>query len=179
MSESRAAIRYAKAILDLAVDKKATGAVEKDMRSIVATMSDSRELRQMLSSPVISEATKKETLLMIFKGSHAISEGLIGMLVDNKRVSILNEVALKFIILNEQQKGKDVAYVTTAVPMDAAMEKKVLKQVTALTGKEVTIENTIDDNIIGGFVLRVGDLQYDASIANKLNSLKREFTNSL
>lgn len=179
MSESRAAIRYAKAILDLAVDKKATDAVEKDMRSIVATISDSKGLRQMLSSPVISGATKKETLLMIFKGSHAISEGLISMLVDNKRVSILNEVALKFIILNEQQKGKDVAYVTTAVPMDAAMEKKVLKQVTTLTGKEVTIENTVDENIIGGFVLRVGDLQYDASIANKLNNLKREFTNSL
>lgn len=179
MSESRAAIRYAKAILDLAVDKKATDAVEKDMRSIVATISDSKELRQMLSSPVISGAIKKEVLLKIFKGSNAISEGLIGMLVDNKRVSILNEVALKFIILNEQQKGKDVAYVTTAVPMDAAMEKKILKQLTSITGNKVTIENTVDENIIGGFVLRVGDLQYDASIANKLNNLKREFTNSL
>ena len=179
MNESRAAIRYAKAILDLAVDKKATDAVEKDMRSIVATISDSKELRQMLSSPVISGATKKEVLLKIFKGSNAISEGLIGMLVDNKRVSILNEVALKFIILNEQQKGKDVAYVTTAVPMDAAMEKKILKQLTTITGNELTIENTVDENIIGGFVLRVGDLQYDASIVNKLNNLKREFTNSL
>ncbi len=179
MSESRAAIRYAKAILDLAVGKKATDSVEKDMRSIVATISDSKELRQLLSSPVISGVTKKEVLLKIFKGSHAISEGLIGMLVDNKRVAILNEVALKFIILNEQQKGKDVAYVTTAVPMDAAMEKKILKQVTTITGNEVTIKNTIDEDIIGGFVLRVGDLQYDASIANKLNNLKREFTNSL
>jgi len=179
MNESRAAIRYAKAILDLAVDKKATDAVEKDMRSIVATISDSKELRQMLSSPVISGATKKDVLLKIFKGANAISEGLIGMLVDNKRVSILNEVALKFIILNEQQKGKDVAYVTTAVPMDAAMEKKILKQLTTITGNELTIENTVDENIIGGFVLRVGDLQYDASIVNKLNNLKREFTNSL
>lgn len=179
MGESRAAIRYAKAILDLAVDKKATDAVEKDMRAIVATFSDSKELRQLLSNPVISGTTKKEVLLEIFKGSHAISEGVIGMLVDNKRVSILSEVALKFIILNEQHKGKDVAYVTTAVAMDAAMEKKVLKQVNAITGNKVTIENTVDENIIGGFVLRVGDIQYDASIANKLNNLKREFTNSL
>ena len=149
------------------------------MRSVIATVSDSDELRQMLASPVISGAKKKDILLKIFKGSHTISEGLIGMLVDNKRVAILNEVALKFIILNEQQKGKDVAYVTTAVPMDAAMEKKILKQVTTITGNEVTIENTVDESIIGGFVLRVGDLQYDASIANKLNNLKREFTNSL
>lgn len=179
MSDSRAAIRYAKAILDLAVDKRATDAVEKDMRSVLATISDSAELRQLLSSPVISGAKKKDILLKIFKGSHAISEGLIGMLVDNKRVSILNEVALKYIILNEQQKGKDVANVTTAVPMDAAMEKKVLEQVAKITGNKVTVENTVDENIIGGFVLRVGDLQYDASIANKLNNLKREFTNSL
>lgn len=179
MSESRAAIRYAKAILDLAVDNKATDAVEKDMRSIVGTISESKELRDMLASPVISNTAKKEALHKIFKGSNAISEGLTTMLVDNKRVAILNEVALKYIILNEQLKGKDVAFLTTAVPMNAALEKKVLKQVTSITGKEVTIENKIDESIIGGFVLRVGDLQYDASIANKLNNIKREFTNSL
>ncbi len=179
MNESRAAVRYAKAILDLAADKKATDAVEKDMRSIVTTVSDSKELRQMLSSPVITGTAKKDILSKIFKKSHAISEGLIALLVENKRISILNEVALKYIIINEQLKGKDVAYVTTAVPMDAAMEKKILKQVTNITGNEVTLENTVDENIIGGFVLRVGDLQYDASIANKLNNLKREFTNNL
>ncbi len=179
MSESRAAIRYAKAILDLAVENKATDAVENDMRSIVSTISESKDLRDMLASPVISGQVKKEILGKVFKGSHAISEGLINMMVDNKRISILNEVALKYIILNEQLKGKDVAYVTTAVPMTAALEKKVLKQVTSLTGNEVTIENKVDESIIGGFVLRVGDLQYDASIANKLNNLKREFTNSL
>jgi F-type H+-transporting ATPase subunit delta len=166
MNESRAAVRYAKAILDLAADKRVTDAVEKDMRSIVTTVSDSKELRQMLASPVITGTAKKDILSKIFKNSHAISEGLIALLVENKRISILNEVALKYIIINEQLKGKDVAYVTTAVPMDA-------------TGNEVTLENTVDENIIGGFVLRVGDLQYDASIANKLNNLKREFTNNL
>ncbi|AZQ59660.1 ATP synthase F1 subunit delta [Maribacter sp. MJ134] len=179
MSESRAAIRYAKAILDLAVDNKATDVVEKDMRAVVATVSESKELRDMLASPVISSTSKKEALHKIFKGSNAISEGLITMLVDNKRVAMLNEVALKYIILNEQLKGKDVAFVTTAVPMNATLEKKILKQVTSITGKEVTIENKVDESIIGGFVLRVGDLQYDASIANKLNNIKREFTNSL
>lgn len=179
MSESRAAIRYAKAILDLATENKAAEAVEKDMRSIVSTVSESRELRDMLASPVIGSATKKKVLTEIFKGSHAISEGLIFMMVDKKRISILNEVAFKYIILNEQLKGKGVAYVTTAVPMNDAMEKKILKQVTDLTGNQVTLENTVDEGIIGGFILRVGDLQYDASIANKLNNLKREFTNSL
>lgn len=179
MSNSRAALRYAKAILDLATDNKVTEAVEKDMRSVVGTISGSKELRDMLSNPVISGSAKKKVLKDIFKGGHAISEGLMNMLVDNKRVSILNEVALKYIILNEDLKGKDVAYVTTAVPMNGSLEKQVLKQVASITGNEVTLENKVDESIIGGFILRVGDLQYDASISNKLNNLKREFTNSL
>jgi F-type H+-transporting ATPase subunit delta len=179
MSESRAALRYAKAILEMAKEKKSLDAVEKDMRSIVSTISNSKELIGVLSSPVVSGALKKKALMEIFKGCHAITEGSISMLVDNRRIGMLNEVAFKYIILNEQLKGKGVAYVTTAVPLNAAMEKKVLEQVNNITSNEITIENKIDESIIGGFVLRVGDLQYDASIANKLNTIKREFTNSL
>ena len=179
MSESRAALRYAKAILDMAKENKALDAVEKDMRSIASTISDSKELKDVLASPVVSGASKKKALAEIFKGSHAITDGSIAMLVDNNRIGMLNEVALKYIILNEQLKGKDVAFVTTAIPLDAAMEKKVLQQVASITGNQVTIENKIDESIIGGFILRVGDLQYDASIANKLSNIKREFSNSL
>lgn len=179
MSNSRAAIRYAKAILDLAVENKATDAVENDMRSVVSTISGSKELQEFLASPVIKGSAKKEALLSLFKGSNKIAKGSISMLVDNKRIAMLNEVALKYIILNEQLKGTDVAFVTTAVPLTADLEKKVLAQVAQLTGNTVTVENKIDQSIIGGFVLRVGDLQYDASISNKLSNLKREFTNSL
>jgi len=88
-------------------------------------------------------------------------------------------VALKYIILNEELKGKGIAYVTTAIPLSAELEKKVLAQVSKLTGNKVTIENKVDQSIVGGFILRVGDLQYDASISNKLNTIKREFTKSL
>jgi len=179
MKDTTAAIRYAKAILDIAVDNKATDAVEKDMRAVVKTISDSKELKDLLASPVVKGEDKKNALSMIFKGSHAITEGMIKLLVDNKRVGMLNEVALKFIILNEQLKGQDVAVVTTAVPLTKDLEKKVLAKVAGITGNKVTIENKLDESIIGGFVLRVGDLQFDASVANKLSNLKREFTNSL
>lgn len=179
MNDTRAAIRYAKAILDIAVDNKATAAVENDMRSMVKTISDSKELKDMLASPIVRSEVKKKALNGIFKGVHAISEGMIKLLVDNKRIGMLNEVALKYIILNEQLKGQDVAVVTTAVPLTKELEKKVLVQVAQLTGNEVTVENKIDESIIGGFILRVGDLQFDASVANKLSNLKREFTNSL
>lgn len=176
MNESRAALRYAKAILNMAIENKCTDAVEKDMRSVVATIIDSSELQELLASPVIKGEAKKNALTEIFKGSHSIFDGLISILVDNKRVSLLGAVAEKYIILNEELKGQGVAFVTTAVPLTADLEKKVLAEVAKITGNKVTIQNKIDESIIGGFVLRVGDLQFDASIANKLNGLKREFT---
>lgn len=179
MNQNRAAIRYAKATLDFAIEKKAADAVEKDMREISATISESNELEKLLESPVVKSEVKKNALLAVFKDSSEITKGLIETLISNKRVAMLQEVAFKYIILHEKLKGEDVAYVTTAVPLTADLEKKLLAEVSKITGNKVTIENKIDESIIGGFVLRVGDLQYDASIANKLNSLKREFTNSL
>lgn len=178
MSDTRAALRYAKAVLDLAVDQKATAAVENDMRSITETIADSRELRAMLASPIINGESKKEVLNAIFKEGGQI-KGLLKTLTDNKRIGLLNEVALKYIILNEDLKREGVAYVTTAVPLTPELEKKMLQQVAKITDNNVSIENKIDESIIGGFILRVGDLQYDASVANKLNNIKREFSNSL
>ncbi|MDF0714745.1 ATP synthase F1 subunit delta [Muricauda sp. 334s03] len=179
MNQNRAAIRYAKATLDFAVEKKAADAVEKDMREIAATLAENVELQNVLESPIIKAEVKKNTLLEIFKGANEITKGLLQTMISNKRIAMLQEVAYKYIILHEKLKGEEVAYVTTAVPLTSDLEKKILETVTKATGNKVTLENKIDESIIGGFVLRVGDTQYDASIANKLNGLKREFTNSL
>lgn len=179
MSDSRAATRYAKAVLDFAMEQKAADKVEKDMKDIIATIAESNELKQVLSSPVVKSEIKKASLKAIFKDGGQITMGLLDTLMANKRLDLLNEVALKYIAQYEQRKGEDVAYVTSAVPLTKALEDKILAQVASLTGKKVTLENKVDEALVGGFVLRVGDLQYDASIASKLKSLKREFTNSL
>ena len=179
MNQNRAAIRYAKATLDFAVERKAADAVEKNMRDIATVISENVELQHVLESPVVKAEVKKNTLLEIFGDANEITKGLIQTLLDNKRISMLQEVAFKYIILHEKRKGEKVAYVTTAIPLTAELEKKILAEVIKATGNKATIENKVDENIIGGFVLRVGDTQYDASIANKLNGLKREFTNSL
>jgi len=73
--------------------------------------------------------------------------------------------------------GTQVATVTTAVPLTKDLETKVLEKVKEITGSDATLVNKIDESIIGGFILRVGDLQYNASIAHQLNSLKRDFSN--
>ncbi len=178
MNESRAAIRYAKAALEHAIESKASKAVEEDMRSILETLEGSPELGEVLASPVLTGDQKKNVLLNIFEKSDKITKNLLVLLVENKRIAYLWDVAGKYIYLNDLLKGEKIAQVTTAVPLTADLEKQLLKRVQGLTGNKVALENTVDKNIIGGFILRIGDMQFNSSIAHQLNKLKREFTNS-
>ena len=180
MSGSKAGIRYAKAVLQHAIDSNDASIVFDDMQSVQSTLAGSKELRAVLKSPVIKAVDKKEALLTIFSGTSEIVKSLINILVDNKRVSILGAVSESYIYLYNESKGVKVAKVTTAVPLSEALEQQILVKVKEMTGSaSVTIENSIDESIIGGFMLRVGDLQYNASIANQLGNLKREFSKSI
>jgi F-type H+-transporting ATPase subunit delta len=98
-------------------------------------------------------------------------------LFENKRFEILEYIAIEYGKLFDIQNDVEVAKVTTAIPMDAALEAKVLTKIATFSNKKITIENTIDPAIIGGFILRIGDKQYNASVANRLQVLKRELSN--
>ncbi|MGM5469195.1 ATP synthase F1 subunit delta [Flavobacteriaceae bacterium LMO-SS05] len=176
MAGTRAALRYAKAVLSLASDQKAAEAVNKDMKQIVNAIAESKDLRDMLLNPVVRSSVKKTVLNEVFKNSNTITENLIITLIANKRIALLGDVASKYNQLYDTLRGTQIAKVTSAVPLTEALKTKVLAKVKELTGNEVEVINVIDENILGGFILRVGDIQYNASIANKLNNLKREFT---
>lgn len=176
MAGTRAAIRYAKAVLSLATDQNVAEAVNNDMKLIASAISENEELGQVLKSSVIKSDVKKSALTQIFPNLNTISSGLFDVLVSNKRIDILQEVASKYSVLFDEQNGKEVATVTTAVPMTNELEVKVLAKIKELTNKAVELENIVDESILGGFILRVGDKQYNASIANKLNKLRREFS---
>ncbi|NNE32392.1 MAG: ATP synthase F1 subunit delta [Winogradskyella sp.] len=176
MSGSRAAIRYAKAVLSLATDQKSAEAVNSDMKLITSTIGQSEDLSQMLQSPVVRSSDKKAVLTSVFKNANVATTNLIDTLISNKRLALLNDVAASYTQLYDQMRGTQVATVTTAVPLTDDLKSKVLAKVKELTGKEAEVENIIDESILGGFILRVGDIQYNASIANKLDKLKREFT---
>ena len=97
---------------------------------------------------------------------------------ENKRISMLESIAKQYTIIFDYYKHIQVAKVTTAVPITAAIEKKVLAKIKDLTGEKANLENVVNPDILGGFILRVGDVQYDASISNYLSELKKEFDNS-
>ncbi len=178
MRESRAAIRYAKAVLSLSLDLKQADKVNEDMLLMYSTIDGSKELQSLLKSPVVKSNVKKSALLAIFSNIDKTSQSLINQLIDNKRLSLLSEVAKQYTILFDLSKGSEIAKVITAVPLTKELEQKILAKVKEITGKNVTLENTIDPTIIGGFILRVGDKQFDASISGKMNNLRRELINT-
>lgn len=173
---SRAALRYAKAILNTAVEQKIESQINDEMKLIDETVDGSKELQTLLKSPIVKSSVKKEILSKIFNGkTSTLSNSLIDVLIENNRLPLLDKVASSYNIIYDHLKGKEVAQVTTAVPLNDALKQKVLAKVKEITGKEASIKNIVDTSIVGGFVLRVGDIQYDASIANKLQTLKRQF----
>ena len=176
MSGSRAAHRYAKAILSLAIEQNKETEVNNDMVFIANTLEENQELQLFLNSPVLKSEIKKAALKEIFSSKiSVISSSLLDLLLENKRITILLDVAKKYTVIFDTFKGKEVAYVTSAVALTNDLNTQILDKVKALTGKNATIENTVNPDILGGFILRIGDIQYDASVANKLQLLKRKF----
>lgn len=174
MSEALAARRYAKAVMDLAVAEDQVARVEQDLSQVRETIASSDSLKEVLASPVLKASDKEQALAAIFSASTELTQNTFKLLAKNKRIGLLDAVARQFLDLCEQMKGQDVAHVITAVPLTAALEKKILKQLKGITGKDVSLEQETDPGLIGGFILRVGDLEYNASIAGKLGNLKRE-----
>ena len=175
MKLSRAASRYAKAILSLAIDENNAVVVNEDMKSILVTVSKNKELRDFLSSPLVKPDQKRAGLRQVFKDANDVTMKTFDLLVTNKRTDILLDVATSFIVLFEEMNKREIATVTTAVEITADLEKKVLAKAQELAGKEVTLEKVIDPSILGGFILRVGDREINASVQNKIGELKRTF----
>ena len=174
---SRAAIRYAKAILDIAVSSNNSKKVNEDMLTIVESIAGSNELSEFLSSPIITSEVKRNALTEIFESVQSETKSLFRLLQENKRFEILAPIAVQYNSLFDEMNGVEVANVTTAFPITPELEAKVLAKIATFSDKKITIINTIDASIIGGFVLRIGDKQYNASVANRLQELKREFSN--
>ena len=179
MKEARPALRYAKALLNLAISNGVDSEVNDNLKVVVDTIKGSDDLDAMLKSPVIKVSDKKNVLNAVFGDKvNNVTKGLFDILADNKRVSILDAVAKQYAVIYDYHKSIQTAKVTTAVALTPELEQKIQDKVVALTGNNAGIENIIDPSIIGGFILRVGDIQYDASISNKFKELKKEFDNS-
>ena len=177
MASTRAASRYAKAILDMATSKSAANEVSQDMTLIATTIKGNLELSTFIQNPTIKVEVKESALLEVFASVNNVTKGLFHLLLENKRFEILESIAVEYNKLFDEANGVEVAKVTTAIAITPELEAKVLAKIKEFSNKKVTIENIVDASIIGGFILRIGDKQYNASVASRLQVLKRELSN--
>jgi F-type H+-transporting ATPase subunit delta len=177
MAGTRAAIRYAKAILDIAKANNNTTSVNNDMLSIGVAVKESKELKDFLLNPTVIGNVKLNALLEVFASAQNETKSLFQLLLENKRFEILHAIASEYNALFDELNGIETAIVTTAFPITSDLESKVLAKIKEFSNKTITIQNVVDPSIIGGFVLRIGDKQFNASVASKLQSLKQEFSN--
>jgi F-type H+-transporting ATPase subunit delta len=178
MADIRAASRYVKSLLGLAVEKGVLEEVHKDMQLFSKTIDENREFKLMLLSPIIRHDTKLEILRKIFKGKvNALTLSIFEIITRKNREPILASIAKEFHNAYNEHKGIGVATVTTATPLDAKLRGEIEKLVRKYSDKkEIELVEKLDKEMIGGFVLNVGDKQVDASIKNKLKALKVKFS---
>lgn len=176
MKGTRAALRYAKATLNLAKDKGVTKEVNDDMLLVDQTIAENTELLDMLKNPIIKASAKKAVLTQIFSTkTNATTMRVINLLVENKRLQLLPLVAKEFTIIYDEFRNVEFAYVTSAVPLTKELEARILSKVKEFSSNAIILKNIIDPSIIGGFILRFGDLQYDSSISSQLKRLLTNF----
>lgn len=180
MQNPRLAARYAKSLIGLANERNQLEEVYKDAQYLQQLCTLSSEFVNLLKSPII-KADKKSAIL------NAVTNGKIGplmtgfnkLLVTKSRENFLPEIIDAFVSQYKEQKGIFTAKLTTAVPVSdevkAAITGKVKDHV---PGKQVELDTTVDESLIGGFQLELGNTLVDASIAYDLAKIRSQFLNN-
>ncbi len=176
MSEIQVASRYAKSLIDLAEEQNSLEPIKADIESFIHVVKANPLLAAVLRNPIIGHDKKLSILDGLFgKTFHKVILAYFRIVVSKGRSEILYATAKEFINEYNIRKGIIKAIVTSAAPLNEVSRKQIEDVVKEATQKQVILETRVDADLIGGFVLNVGDRQFDASIASNLNKLKKEF----
>lgn len=177
MSEFRIASRYAKSLLELADEQGVLEEVNKDMQMFSALSNENRDFVLMLKSPVVGHDKKLAILNQVFKKKvHKLTLAIFEILTRKHREAYLPAIAIEFHHQYNVRKGIEEATVTTTFALDAKLRKEFESIVTKISGKEVELTEQVDESLIGGFVLKIGDRQIDDSVSSRLRALKVKFS---
>lgn len=177
MTAIKVASRYAKALLELAVERNALEQVLTDIKKLATLSKENRGLVLMFESPIVSTDKKGNVLRTLFeKDAHQITMNFFDIVTRKNRSNMLVATAAEFLKQYNQHMGIQVAEVTTTAPLNADLRSKFIQVVKEISGKgKVELEEKIDPNLIGGFVLKVDDKVLDDSLSGKLRDLRLGF----
>jgi F-type H+-transporting ATPase subunit delta len=150
------------------------------MQLIASACQNSRDLALLMKNPIINTDKKDAVIKSIFSGKvDQVTLTFMNLMTKKGRESYLTDIAQEYINIYKESIGIKVAYVTTATPMDDQLREQVLDIVKKMKGSKIELVETVNKNIIGGFILRIGDEQFDASVLKKLRQLKNEFDDNI
>lgn len=180
MTNPRVASRYAKSLLDLAVEKGQLEPVHKDMLYLQRLTKESRDFLNLLRSPVVKSDTKAKAIAVLTKDKiSGLTTAFLNLMISKAREGALPGIIASFIGQYKELKGIHTVKLTTAVPVSDAVKTAIIAQVQKSENiRDLELEEVIDPNIIGGFVLQTGDKLIDASIAYDLRNVSRQFENN-
>ncbi len=168
----KVAKRYAKALFELSADQLET--VQNDMQLIKRTFEENPVLIKVLKNPTVPASKKMAIVEQIFgQKVSAATRKLLQLLGQKDRLSLLQDIAVAFDRLYKAHKGIKEAKLTSAIPLTDDLKSKILAKVKDITGSnQIHLINTVDPSLIGGFILNLDDLRYDASVSGKLAKIK-------
>lgn len=166
--------RYASALLELATEAKSLNLVEKDVKSLVKMFRDSADLNALANNPVYANEDKVAALMAVAKKAKIgkLTSQFIGTVTQNRRAADLPSILASFQAQLAVHRGTQVAYVTSAAKLTAADLSALKAKLKKSAGKTVTVETTVDPDLLGGFVVQIGSRLYDNSLKTKLEDLR-------
>ena len=175
MRDIRVAKPYARALYDAALEQNALADIVADIEKLRELIEESEEFAQLISSPVLSPQFKSETFEMVFaEATHPLTINFLKLLALKQRERYLTAMMDVFSAIVDEAAGRLVAQVTTATPLTSEQAEQLIQHLGAYSGKQVRLETTIDAQIQGGFVARLDDTVFDASVATQLQHLKQQ-----
>ena len=176
MADSKVAYRYASSLLDTALENNTLDKVDKDLKLLIESFDKSGELKRAVESPVIKSRLKISILKEIFsKKMDKETIKFIQFVVDKNREDTLYAIAEKFIDLRNDHLGIVELNVKTAFKFNEDQKQEVKTRFEKILKKTVNLNVIVDNSLVGGFIAKVGDTVYDASLKHQLELLKKEF----
>jgi F-type H+-transporting ATPase subunit delta len=176
MNESKISVRYSKALFESALEKKLLDKVYQDM-VLISEITAMDEMKELLSSPVIPPSRKKTVMTVILeKNVEKITLSLIDLLINNGRESYLPSIARVFRNEALKYRGITETDLVTAVQVSESTKNKIIDYIEKTFNTKVELKDSVNEELIGGFILRVNDNYIDASVKNKLRIIRRGLT---
>ncbi len=174
MNYSAIAVRYAKALFSLAKEKNTLSKVKDDMAQIVSVCEQDDVFNRFLENPVLPFAKKNKIFDAIFKQADKLTLDFIHLVTQNRREPFLKQMALDFLNLYKTEKGIKTVHFASVTKINDTVRKEIKNIIKSSFDAETELIETTDENLVGGFLIRIDDLQYDASVARQLEHIKRE-----